>query len=115
MLIEVIERKLERDLNGNTIIDFFSKIEKIAIEELHKSVQLHWFAKWKDYYLLGNWLNSPDSLDFVEMFLRIEEEFGINFKALEATSESDFGDTAGKTVQFIWSVNLRVNTNFGAT
>lgn len=97
-LSKIIGDLLVSSKKGLTIIDVFEKIEEIAKQELHKSIELHWYSKWDDFNDLGNFLTSPDSLDFVEMFIRIEEEFNIKLYEEEIF---DF-DYVGKTVQYIW-------------
>lgn len=109
--LKIIDKKLERDLKGDTIINLFEKVERIAKIELNNSIELKWFDKWENYYSLGNWINSPDSLDFIEMFLRIEEELGISTGVYSNITESDLGGTVGETVKYFWKMNLRKNHN----
>ena len=100
-LARVVESKLEYDSNGNSIVDVFGRIEVIARIEIHRSLRLRWFARWTDFESLGNWLTSPDWLDYVEFFQRIKDEFGVD---LGVTTESfaTMPETVGETVKKIW-------------
>jgi hypothetical protein len=97
----VVHRKLKLDFEGNTIPDLFGKLEQIAQVEIHKDVRLRWFTQWNEFDSLGNWLTSPDWLDYVEMFLRIDEEFGVKM-GVTVDSLEEMPITVGETVKRIW-------------
>lgn len=99
-LAEILEENLERTPKGLTIVSLFGEIELIAKREVHKSLVLKWRSKWDDYYDLGNWLTAPDSLDFLEMFMRIEERFGFPPKSISA--EGLENGSVGESVKHIW-------------
>lgn len=97
-LLQMIPSRLEVSSTGETIIDVFSEVERIARIELHGSVALRWYDRWDSYASLGNWLTRPDSLDFVEMFTHISEDLG--------RQDEDcirFGEKVNDTVKFVWA------------
>lgn len=102
-LSEFIENKLERNQDGKNILDVCDILKKIAIDELHPSIDFTWCKRWDQFHDVGNFLTRPDSLDFVELLMRIEEEFGINISDDAASTLQ----TVGSTVQYIWK-GLRV-------
>ena len=98
-LLTLVESQLSKDTSGRTIIDIYMSIERLAREEYHPKIKFRWFARWDDFFNTGNWLTSPDSLDAVEIVLRLEEEFG-----LEISDEDAQGmQTVGQVVQYIWT------------
>lgn len=101
-IAEVVHARLKLDFEGNSIPDIFTKLEWIAKEELHASVYLEWFSLWKTYETLGSWWSpGPSWLDYVEMFLRIEEEFKVKMNVTTRSLEH-MPITVGETVKRIW-------------
>lgn len=84
--------------SGRNILDIYEIVRKIAKEELHPAIDFHWFSRWDDFDEVGNYFTRPDSLDFVEVVVRIEEEFGFKINDEDAENLK----TVRETIQFIW-------------
>lgn len=98
---DAVHKRLKLDFEGNTIPDLFGRLEQIAQVEIHKDVRLRWFTQWNEFDSLGNWLTSPDWLDYVEMFLRIDEELNVKMN-ITTRSLEQMPITVGETVKLIW-------------
>lgn len=100
-IARAVHRKLKLDFEGNTIPDLFGKVEQIAQIEIHKDIRLRWFAQWNEFDSLGTWLTSPDWLDYVEMFMRIDEELNVKMNVTTRSLEH-MPITVGETIKRIW-------------
>jgi acyl carrier protein len=90
---ELLETRLVRDSTGRSIVDIYSLVEQIVREELPHDINYHWPALWK-----GDLLNSTDSLDDVEIVLRMEESFGFSIPDRDAQEMH----TVGQTIRYLW-------------
>src|SRR5215468_294342 len=63
----LVELRAEKNAHGKTIIQIYAVLEKLARDELHPKIQYRWAARWGDFAKTGNWLTSPDRLDYVEL------------------------------------------------
>lgn len=101
VLGELVLERLQRDTAQMTIVDILGGVELIAKTEIHSAVQLCWYRRWVEFDSLGTWLTAPDWLDYVEMFMRFEEEFGVRLKVTSQSIEA-MPETVGETVKIIW-------------
>jgi len=72
-LAELVETRLERDQRGRTLVDTYSTLEQFVREELAHEINYHWHATWRD-----DLLDPTDSLEDVEIVIRMEEGFGFS-------------------------------------
>lgn len=98
-LSAMVESRLLKDSDGRSIVDTYVALEQIAREELHPDIHYHWHARWAEFSASGNWLTAPDGLDYVELVMRIEEEFGFGIPNQDAETMQ----TVGQTVRYLWS------------
>lgn len=77
----------------NSRLEIYERLEMIAREELHPKIAFSWDARWDEFGQTGNWLTAPDSLDFVELVMRIEEEFNIKIPDDDAAGMRTVSDT----------------------
>jgi len=92
-LAELIEPRLARDQRGQSLIDIYAEVERFVREELSHDVNYHWYAAWK-----GDLIKHSDSLDDVEIVLRIEQAFGFSIPDRDVEAMS----TVGQTVRYLW-------------
>ncbi|MBA3632815.1 MAG: hypothetical protein H0W58_08415 [Acidobacteria bacterium] len=97
-LLEFIEKNFKINQSGKDILDVFEIVQKIAKDELHRSINFHWYARWDEFLDVGNYFTRPDSYDFVEVVIRIEEEFNLKISDEEASNMEGIG----MTVRYIW-------------
>lgn len=72
-LVDLVESRLARDSRGRTLAEIYALLERFVREELSHKVNYHWYANWK-----GEVLSSTDSLDDVELVIRMESAFGFS-------------------------------------
>jgi acyl carrier protein len=91
-LSKLIESRLGKDQTGRSLIEVYTALERFVRQELSHDVHYHWYAKWK-----GDLIKSSDSLDDVEILLRVEQTFGFSIpdRDIEAM------DTVAHTVRYI--------------
>lgn len=92
-LVELILPRLARDQQGQSLIDVYAAVERFVREELPHDVDYHWYAAWK-----GDLIKNFDSLDDVEIVLRIEDAFGFSIPDRDVETMS----TVGNTVRYLW-------------
>lgn len=92
-LVELVESRLARDVKGRTLADIYLLVEQFVREELSHKFNYHWFATWK-----GDVLKSSDSLDDVELLIRMEAAFGFSIPDRDV---STFG-TIAQTIRYLW-------------
>jgi acyl carrier protein len=92
-LTDLIERRLARDERGQSLIDIYAAVERFVREELSHDVNYHWYAAWK-----GDLIRHSDSLDDVEILLRIEDAFGFSIPDRDVETMG----TVGNTVRYLW-------------
>ncbi len=78
-LSELLESRLVRDPAGRSLVDIYSAVEKLAREELPHEINYHWYATWRD-----DLLNKTDSLEDIELVLRMEDTFGLSISDRDA-------------------------------
>ena len=93
-LTNLLQSRLPKNLRGRTIVDVYLTVEKIVNEELSHKVNYHWHGTW-----LGDVLNETDSLDDVEIVIRMEETFKFSIPDRDAQQWK----TVGRTVRYLWS------------
>lgn len=89
MKLQIHERSLD---------EVFLIVDRIAREELHPAIEFQWDSKWNDFLKVGNWLTKPDSVDLVELLMRLEEEFNIEISDEKAATL----ESVEQTVRYIW-------------
>jgi hypothetical protein len=94
----LLESRLQTDPEGRTIVDLYSCLKRLTKEEYHPEINFHWYARFEDFKNTGNWLTAPDSLDSVELVMRIEEEFGFSISDLDAQGLQ----SVAQTVRYLW-------------
>jgi acyl carrier protein len=92
-LSESVESRLAKDPNGRSLVDVYAAVEQLTREELSHSINYHWYAAWQ-----GDVLNNTDSLDDVEIVLRMEDTFGFSISDRDAQEMR----TIGQTVRYLW-------------
>ena len=92
-LADLIEPRLARDQRGQSLIDIYAAVERFVREELSHDVNYHWYAAWR-----GDLIKRSDSLDDVEIVLRIEDAFGFSIPDRDVEAMS----TVGHTVRYLW-------------
>jgi acyl carrier protein len=92
-LSELVESRLDRDSKGRSLVDIYAAVEEFVREELSHEINYHWHASW-----LGDLLNDTDSLEDVEIVIRMEEAFGFSIPDREAQQMH----TVGQTVRYLW-------------
>jgi len=92
-LSELLESRLARDPAGRSLVDVYASVEQFAREELPHAINYHWYAAWH-----GDLLKKTDSLDDVELVLRMEDAFGFSISDRDATEMR----TIGQTVRYLW-------------
>lgn len=97
-LSNLLESRLPRNPSGQSLVDVYATVERLAREECHPDIDYHWRAHWSDVFNAGNWLTAPDSLDAVEIIIRMEEEFGFSIPNQDAEAM----ETVGQTVRYLW-------------
>lgn len=92
-LADLVEVRLAREPNGKSLVDIYAELEHLISEELAHEINYHWYAKWQ-----GDLLDKTDSLEDVEIVIRMEETFGFSI------SDSDVEQmyTVGQTVRYLW-------------
>ena len=91
-LSELIEPRLGKDHVGRSLIDVYTALERFVREELSHDVHYHWYAKWK-----GDLIKGSDSLDDVEIVLRVEQAFGFSIPDQDIAEM----DTVAHTVRYL--------------
>jgi hypothetical protein len=74
-------------------VDVYAAVEQFAREELPHSIGYHWYAAWQ-----GDLLKNTDSLEDVEIVLRMEDTFGFSISDRDAQEMH----TVGQTVRYLW-------------
>ena len=97
-LAQLIETRLKRNSQGQTLIDVYTTLEKLAREEYHPKISYHWCARWNDFFETGNWITKPDSLDAVEILIRMEKAFQLTIP----DDDAERMETIGQTVRYLW-------------
>jgi acyl carrier protein len=92
-LTNVVESRLAKAPNGRTLIEIYSELERLIREELSHNVNYHWYAAW-----MGDLLNETDSLEDVEIVIRMEETFGFSIPDKDVQQMR----TLGETVRYLW-------------
>ncbi len=92
-LSNLLESRLGRDPMGRSLIEIYATVEQFVKEELSHDINYHWYAAW-----IGDLLNDTDSLDDVEIVLRMEEWFGFSIPDRDAQAMK----TVGQTVRYVW-------------
>jgi hypothetical protein len=95
----LVESRLEPNSRGKTLVDIYAELEKLARAEYHPKVNYHWSAAWRDFLKTGNWLTRPDSLDAVEIVIRMEAVFGIRI----SDEDAEKMETVAQTVRYLWN------------
>lgn len=92
-LSNLLESRLPKDPNGRSLVDIYAAVKRFVGEELTHDFNYGWYATWT-----GDLLNNRDSLDDVEILLRMEEAFGFSI------SDRDVREihTVGQTVRYLW-------------
>ncbi len=89
----LLERRLARDPLGRSLVDTYAVLKQMVKSELSHDINYHWYAAW-----IGDLLNESDSLDDVELMMRMEEEFGFSISDEDAQAMQ----TVGQTVRYLW-------------
>ena len=92
-LVDLVEVRLDREPNGKSLIDIYAELEHLIRDELCHDINYHWYANWQ-----GDVLNNTDSLEDVEIIIRIEETFGFSISDHDAQQMR----TVGQTVRYLW-------------
>lgn len=92
-LSNLLEPRLAKDPMGFSLADTYALLEQIVEDELSHRINYHWYAAW-----IGDLLNESDSLDDVEIVMRMEEEFGFSISDRDAQAMQ----TVGQTVRYLW-------------
>lgn len=92
-LSALLESRLARDPMGRSLVDVYVTLERFATDELSHSFNYHWYASWK-----GDVFNDSDSLDDVEIVVRLENAFGFSISDADAQRMQ----TVGQTVRYLW-------------
>ena len=92
-LSHLLESRLARNPMGESLVEIYTSIEQFIREELSHEINYHWHATWK-----GDLLNDTDSLEDVEIVLRMEEAFGFSISDRDAQEMK----TVGQTVRYLW-------------
>lgn len=99
-LSELVEPRLARDPMGRSLVDLYFALKQFVEEELSHGFNYHWYATW-----IGDLFNDTDSLDDVEIVIRMEDAFGF------AISDQDVQEmhTVGQTVRYLWRRSCEQN------
>lgn len=92
-LCAILESRLVRDPAGRSIVDVYSAVGEFAREEITHDINYHWYAAWQ-----GDLLYKTDSLENVELVLRMEDAFGFSLSDRDAQEMR----TIGQTVRYLW-------------
>jgi hypothetical protein len=92
-LVEVVESRFVRDSRGRTLAEIYALLERCVREELSHRFNYHWYANWK-----GDVLSSTDSLDDVELLIRMEGAFGFSIPDRDVSMIG----TIAQTVRYLW-------------
>jgi len=91
-LVELVQTRLDRDQEGRTLVDTYTALEKVVTEELAHEINYHWHATWR-----GDLLDVTDSLEDVEIVIRMEERFGFSLP----DKEIEKLQTVAQTVRYL--------------
>ena len=97
-LSDLLESRLPRDPMGRSLVDVYVIVERFAIEELSHNFDYHWYATWK-----GDVFNRTDSLDDVEIVVRMENAFGFSIPDEDLQKMQ----VVGETVRYLWERGCR--------
>lgn len=92
-LSRLVGVRLPKDPMGRSIPDIYAALGKLVREELSRDVNYHWYASW-----VGDIFTEFDSLDDVEVVIRMEDTFGFAISDQDAQSMQ----TVGQTVRYLW-------------
>jgi acyl carrier protein len=92
-LSRLVEGRLGKDPMGRSITDIYTTVGKLVREELARDVNYYWYAFW-----VGDIFTEFDSLDDVEVVIRMEDAFGFAISDRDAQSMQ----TVGQTVRYLW-------------
>jgi acyl carrier protein len=93
MLSELLETRLIREPRGRSIVDTYAVLEQFVREEISNDADYHWYAAWID-----DLLKATESLEDVEILLRMEDAFGFSISDRDAQNMR----TVGQTVRYLW-------------
>ena len=96
-LSDLVQLQLPKDSKGRSIVDIYARVEQFVREELSHNIDYHWFATWK-----GDLLNDNDSLDDVEIVIRMENAFGFSIPDRDVAAMR----TVAQTVRYLWRRSL---------
>ena len=99
-LSELVQAKLARDPAGKSLVDIYAELENWVRQELSHEIDYSWCASWK-----GDLFRDTDSLDDVEVILRMEEALG--FSILDRDVQAMH--TVGQTVRYLWKRSCEQN------
>lgn len=89
----LLETRLPRDPMERSLVDIYATLEQFVTEELSHEFKYDWYATWK-----GDLLKNTDSLDDVEIVMRMEEFFGFSIPDCDVQAMQ----TVGQTVRYLW-------------
>ena len=92
-LSDLLESRFARNPMGKSLVEIYVALEQLVREELSHDINYHWYAVWK-----GDLLNNTDSLEDVELVLRMEDAFGFSISDRDAQEMK----TVGQTVRYLW-------------
>ena len=93
-LSDLVESRLARDAKGRTLVGIYTLLERFLREELSHKFNYHWYANWK-----GDLLSSTDSLDDVELVIRMEDALGFSIPDGDVSAMR----SVAQTVRYLWS------------
>lgn len=89
----LLESRFAKNPMGKSLVEIYVALEQLVREELSHDINYHWYAVWK-----GDLLNNTDSLEDVELVLRMEDAFGLSISDRDAQEMK----TVGQTVRYLW-------------
>ena len=92
-LSPLLNSRFARDSRGRSLVDVYVALEQFVREELSHGINYHWYADWR-----GDVFNNSDSLEDVEIVLRMEEAFEFSISDRDAQEMK----TIGQTVRYLW-------------
>ena len=92
-LSSLVQSHLVQDPSVRSIVSVYVLVEQLVREEVAHDINYHWYAAWK-----GDLLHNTDSLDDVEIVLRMEQAFGFSISDQDAQEMR----TVGQTVRYLW-------------
>jgi acyl carrier protein len=99
-LSDLVQSKLARDPNGRSLVDIYAAVENWVRQELAHEIDFSWCATWKE-----DLLKDTDSLDDVEIILRMEDALGFSIPDRDVQAMH----TVGQTVRYLWGRSCEQN------